>query len=192
MQEQNPYDFITNSQAHKPAGGLNLGGGKNKLLVSVVFIAVMILILVVGVSFLLSLSKTNNQDLVTLRAQQTELLRIIDLGEKDVTDISVKNKLASLQALVASDGAKLTDLMKKRNVEPTKAELASLKDADADSALESAKQQGNYDQAILDQVASRSNKYYEALKSSLSEATTSKEKEILNTSISNLVTTVQK
>ncbi len=186
MQENNPYDFITNPSQHTPKSSINFGGGKNKIIITIVFAVVTLIVLFLGISFLLSISKANNEDLITIRANQTELIRIIELGNKDATDTALKNRLASLQALVSSDESRLTDLMKKRNIEVTKIQLNSEKNEEVDSALESAKQQSNYDEVLLDEISNRSNEYYNALKSSLSEATTNTEKDVLNTAIDNL------
>ncbi|MFZ1684371.1 MAG: hypothetical protein WAU88_09610 [Candidatus Zixiibacteriota bacterium] len=186
MNENNPYDFITNQGHPAPKQPFNMGGGKKNVLLIVVFALGVITVLIIGVSLLLSLGKVNNQDLITLRADQTELLRIIDLGNKDATDSAVKNRMASLQALVSSDATKLADLMKKRSVDASKVQLSSKKDSEIDSTLESAKQQGKYDTALLEEISKLSNTYYNDLKKSLAEATTKTEKEVLNTSIDNL------
>jgi len=186
MQPQNPYDFIMDPTQKRQPSGPGLHSEKNKKLIMVVFILVFLVVLAVGVSFLLSLGKANNQDLIELRAEQTEILRIIDLGKKDITDGSLKNRLASMQAFISSDGLILDDLLGKREVLVTKIQLDSKKDSDVDSALEKALQEGSLDTKLLEVVSDRSNSYYKTLKSSLAEATTKIEKDLLNTLISNL------
>lgn len=184
MQPQNPYEFIMDpSQRKQPAG---TGSGKNKIIVMIVLGLVMITVLVVGFVFITSIGKANNDDLVSLRAHQTEILRIIDLGKKDIADTSLKNKLTSMQVFLSSDGAQLDDLLSKRNVEVSKEQIASEQNSDIDSNLEKAKQEGNLDKALLDVIAEQSNSYYDTLSASLSSATTTKEKDLLKTLISNI------
>lgn len=184
MQPENPYDFIMDpSQRRQPVKPAN---GKNKLFVMIALGLLMIMVLTIGFVFITSIGKTNNDDLVSLRAQQTEILRIIDLGKKDLTDAALKNKLTSMQVFIASDSAKLDDFLSKRKVEVTKEQLAVEKDTDIDADLEKAKQEGGLDKALLGAVSGQSNAYYDTLTDSLSEATTVKEKELLNTLIFNI------
>lgn len=184
MQPQNPYDFIMDpSQRRQP---LKPGSGKNKLVVMIAMGLVMIVVLLLGFVFITSIGKANNDDLVSLRAQQTELLRIIELGKKDLTDATLKNKLTSMQLFISSDGKKLDEFLSQRKVEVSKEQIASKKNSDIDSDLEKAKQEGSLDQALLGAVSDFSNEYYDTLSESLSNATTAKEKELLNRLITNI------
>lgn len=184
MQPQNPYDFIMDPSQRKQH--VAPGGGKNKIVVMLALGLVIITVIVLGFVFITSIGKANNDDLVSLRAQQTEILRIIELGKKDLTDAELKNKLSSMQIFISSDSAQLNDLLGKRNVEITKEQLASKKDGDIDASLEKAKQEGSLDKVLLDEISEQSNNYYDTLKEALSSATTAKEKELLNTLISNI------
>ncbi len=184
MQPQNPYDFIMDPSQRKQQAVP--GGGKNKIVVMIALGLVMIAILFISFVFITSIGKANNEDLVSLRAQQTEILRIIDLGKKDLTDASLKNKLTSMQVFITSDSAKLDDFLSQRKVEVSKEQLAVKKNTDIDADLEKAKQEGGLDKALLDAVSEQSNAYYDTLSESLSEATTAKEKELLNTFILNI------
>ncbi len=190
MDPNNPYDFIVNPSGNNPKRVVNFNsGGKNKMVVFGIFGLGIIIVLIIGFSLLTSLGKTNNQDLIKVEAQQTELLRIIELGKKDATDSALLNRLSSLETLVTSDKTKVAKLLSDRGVETNKTILASEKDADVDSALEKAKQNGNYDDVLLSKVSDRSNSYYSSLKTALSDAKTKTEKELLNISISNLEAT---
>jgi len=184
MQPQNPYDFIMDpSKLKQPVGP---GNGKNKIVVMFVLGLLVITILVTGFVFITSIGKANNDDLISLRAQQTEILRIIDIGKKDLTDIELKNKLTSMQLFISSDGAQLDDFLSKRKVEISKEQLAVAQNSDVDSDLEKAKQEGTLDKELLTAVSQQSKKYYDILGDSLSTATTAKEKELLNTLIFNI------
>lgn len=184
MQPENPYNFIMDpSKPKHPAGP---GGGKNKIIVMIAMGLVMIAVLSIGYVLLTSIGKANNDDLITLRTQQTEILRVIELGKKDLADASLKNKLTSMQVFIASDGVQLNDLLSQRKVEVTKEQLAIKKDSDTDSTLEKAKQEGALDSAVLDVVSKQSNDYYDTLVEALSEATTTKEKDLLKTLINNI------
>ena len=179
MQPQNPYDFIMDPTLGKKPHVAGPGSGKNKLLVMIVMGLIIISILTIGFIFITSIGKANNDDLVSLRAQQTEILRIIDLGKKDLTDAELKNRLTSMQIFISSDGAQLDDFLGKRKVEVSKEQLASAQNSDIDSELEKAKNEGALDEKLLSAVSAQSNEYYDVLGDSLSSATTTKEKELL-------------
>lgn len=187
-QNQNPYDFIVNPNGpqHGKSPGINFSSGKNKILIYAVFGLVAIILLIIGISVISSLGKTNNQDLVEVDAQQTEIVRIIELGQKDARSADVLNQLATLNVLISSDKSAVESLLTKRSVKPDKNALASAKNSDTDSALDKAKQIGNYDDVLIQQISKQSNEYYQSLKTALSDASTNAEKNLLNTAISNI------
>jgi hypothetical protein len=187
---KNPYDFILDpSQPSK--SGMSFGGGKKKIIPILLFLSAVVVIIIVGVSLISSVGKVNNQDLINVRAQQTELLRIIDIGKKDLSDIALKNNLATLEATVASDEKQIADLLKGREEVTTSLALKSLRDKDVDAAFDAAKQDGTYDKVVLDEISKRSNAYFNSLKTALNDSASNKETRLLEAAITNLQSTVQ-
>ncbi len=189
--EKTPYDFIMDPAQKRNAPLSPAGALKQKFIPIALFLVFIITAIIVAFSLLSSIGKTNNQDLINVQAQQTELLRIINLGQKNLSDITVKNKLATLDAIVTTDEKQVSDLLTTRKEIVTKLQLNALTDKDIDASFESARQDGTYDAVVQEAVSSRSNKYYSALKTSFAEASTAKEKQLLKTAIENLETTIQ-
>lgn len=185
-QNENPYGFIFDPNKQQRPKKLALQSGRSKILVSVGFVAGVIIVAIIGFNFILSLGKASNTDLVVVRAHQTELQRVIDLGLKNANDLTLRNRLASLQSATATDSFALSDLLKKRKVEIIKTELAAQKDAKTDTALEAALQDGSHDEVLLGIIEKLSNAYYGALKDAKLDVASTAEKELLDKAIKNL------
>lgn len=185
------YDFILNPQQSKKPAGMQFQSGKNKILIIVGFLAGLTLVLVIGFSVITSLGKPNNQNLITIQAYQTEIKRVITLASKDIKDLSLKYRVATMQSVVASDQKQISDLTTKRKVEITKLDLGAKKDGDIDTALNAAKQDGTFDDVLLNVIESLTNDYYKSLKSALADASTKTEKDLLQIAIDNVEKTAQ-
>ncbi len=160
--------------------------GRKKIVLIIGFLAGVVVVVIVAINILLSLGKANNTDLISVQAYQVELSRVIDLGLKSTTDPTLRNKLTTLRATLATDQAALADLLDKRSEQVTKLQLSAKENAKTDEALETAKQNGSFDAALSEAVSDLSGNYYKELKAALADATTEKETEILKTTISNL------
>jgi len=185
------YDFILNPQQSKKPTGMQFQSGKKKILVFVGILAGLTIALVVGFSIITSLGKPNSQNLITIQAYQTEIDRVITLASKNIKDLSLKYRVATMQTVVGSDQKQINSLTTKRKVKITKLELAAKKDGDIDTALNAAKQDGTFDDVLLGVIESLSNDYYKALKTALTEASSKTEKELLQQAIDNIEKTAQ-
>lgn len=185
-QNENPYGFIFDPSKQQRPKKLNLQSGRSKILVSVGFVAGVIIAAVIGFNFILSLGKASNTDLVVVRAHQVELQRVIEIGLKNANDLTLRNRLSSLQSATATDAFALSDLLKKRKVEITKLELAAQKDDKTDAALEAGAQDGSHDEVLLSIIEKLSNGYYGALKDAKLDVASNAEKELLDKAIKNL------
>lgn len=186
-QNENPYGFIFEQGKQKQPRSLQPRSNTSKILLSIGFIAGVIIIVIIGLNLVLSVGKANNEDLVTVRANQVELLRVIELGQKNVSDIGLRNRIASMQASVSTDAYALSELLKKRDVKVESLKLNALKDEDTDEELESALQKGSgHDDVLLKKIEELSNSYYTALKNAKLDVESKSETEILDKAISNL------
>ena len=142
-QNENPYGFIFDQGKQKQPRSLRPRSNTSKILMSIGFIAGVIIIVIIGLNVVLSIGKANNEDLINVRANQVEILRVIELGQKNVSDIDLRNRIASMQATISSDANSLSDLLKKRKVKIESLKLNALKDEDTDEALDTALQNGS-------------------------------------------------
>lgn len=184
---QNQYGFIFD-QGQQKRFTPQVGGGKNKILISVIFVVVVLLVVILGFTFISSLGKADNSDLVTANAYQTEINRVIELGKKDTSDINVRNNIATLQVSIQSDAKALEDLLAKRKTKISKEQAASKKDSETDSSLESATQAGNHDEAFQKIIDTLLNDYYATLKDAKNASTSKSETELLGQAMTNLET----
>lgn len=187
--DQNQYNFIMDPSHRKPPTSFPFGSGKNKIIAIVGFLSIVAILIVVAFTVISSLGKADNGDLISVRQQQTELKRVIGLSQKNVSDIGLKNRVANLEATLASDVIQLQKLLTIRKVTSTKLELSAAKNTSIDQSLENAKKDGTYDVVVSEAIQDVSNSYYKALKNALAGATTNLETSILETSIKNLEAT---
>ena len=173
-QNKNPYDFILESESPKKASLLPPAKGRNKIVMIVGFLAGISLVIVIAFVALSSIGKANNSDLISTQSYQIELSRVIDLGLKDTANPDLRNRYSTLQATLATDQASLADLLSKRSEKVTKLQLGSKEDPERDTALETAKQNGTFDEKFSEIVAGISSSYYKQLKASLADANTEK------------------
>ncbi len=184
---QNQYGFIFD-QGQQKRFTPQIGGGKNKIIVSIIFVTVVLVVVILGFSFITSLGKADNSDLVKASAYQTEINRVIDLGNKETSDGTLKNKISTLKIAIQSDAKSLDDLLAKRNAQPSKEQIASKKDSETDSSLESATQAGNHDEAFEKIINTLLGEYYTALKDAKSNSTSKAETDLLAQAMANLET----
>ena len=186
-QNENPYGFIFDQGKQKQPRSLQPRSNTSKILMGIGFIAGVIIIVVIGLNVVLSIGKANNEDLINVRANQVEILRVIELGQKNVSDIDLRNRIASMQATISSDAKSLSDLLKKRKVKIESLKLNALKDEDTDEALETALQNGNgHDEILLKKIEELSNSYYTSLKTAKTDVESKSESDILDKAITNI------
>ncbi len=184
----NPYEFIFGQGKQPSPSKFQPRSNSSKILLSIGFVAGVIIVLIVGFSLISSIGKAGNDDLVLVRQEQTELSRVLDSGLKNVSSSAIKNTLASLQLSLASDSTSLKSLLDKRGVEIEKAVLESKKDAATDKSLETALQNGSYDTVFLKTVNTLAGDYYASLKAAKLDVETKAEKDLLDSASKNLET----
>lgn len=175
-------------QSNKQSGGPN--STAKRLLVAVVIGGVIIVAMIVGFTLITSVGKANNDDLVTVQAWQTELARVIELGQKDISDRALANKVTTLELSLSTDQSAIGGLLQERGVKVEKSQLSSKKNADIDDDLEAAKQSGNFNTAFTQAIEEISNGYYASVKDALGDSASKKETDILNTAKTNMETIV--
>lgn len=177
---QNPYNFITDpSRMSQPTNRFANKSPKQRLLVGIVFIAVVLLLAFVGFSLLFGSGKADNSDLIVLRAHQVEIDRVAELGLKSSTNTSTRNTVATLQASILSDQGRLAGYMTDKGVKVDPKLLGSKKNTDIDEELETAKQRNTYDTELLAALKQLATDYDRDLGSAIKDSTSAKEKKLL-------------
>ena len=179
---QNQYDYILNSQTpnKKPMAFGTGGGQKQRILVSVIFVVVVLLIVVVGFTVFQAATKKDYSTYKTALEQQTEIVRIAELGANKARTVSVKNYASSIKLITASEKADTASFLKSVNVKVDEKVLALKKDESNDKLLATAEQTNQYDEKLITLLNGLVVAYQKNIKS-LPAATTKAEKALVQT-----------
>ncbi len=187
-QQQNQYDFIMDNG--NKSGGLGssfLQNPKNKIVVSILFVSIVLILVIVAFNVVSNLGKANNDDLVDLMARQTEIVRISELGLDDADSQAVKTKLATLNSIMKSDYRVISGYLTRvgHEIEPLKLKVHF--DSSVEEDLETAKSSNRLDSALLELIDEETTNYKSALRKALDATTTPGREETLNTAATNII-----
>lgn len=174
----NPYDFL-NAPSGPKRTLFGTGGPKNKVLISVVFVLVVLLLVVVGFSFITSLGKKDYSAYNTLLKTQYELVRITELGTNKARTAEVRQFAATVQYATITEREAVVTLLTKAEQEVLVKQLAQAKDAANDKALATAEQANRYDEEVLKIMNSLLTSYYKQIKEIAPSASTKSEKALV-------------
>jgi hypothetical protein len=174
----NPYDFL-NAPTGPKRTLFGTGGPKNKVLVSVVFVLVVLLLVVIGFSFISSLGKKDYSAYNTLLKTQYELVRITELGTDKARTAEVRQFAATVQYTTITERDAVVTLLTKANQEVLVKQLAQGKDTTNDKALAAAEQANRYDEEVLKIMNTLLSSYYKQIKDVALSASTKSEKALV-------------
>ncbi len=178
-QDQAPYNFILDPSSHRSRLPF-LQTPKQKRIVMVLFIAVILIFVLIVGNLLLSSGKQSNQDLVTVASYQTEIVRISKLGLKTAKDSNTRNRVSTLEAFVASDLSNSKDYLAKFGPKLTSKRAILKRDKTIDSALTTASETNTFDRTLITQLDSLQEKYKSSLQKALQASPTNNKKILLN------------
>lgn len=187
-QSQDPYNFIMDPNLQQKNRPAMLQNPKQRIIISIVFVVVVLMVLFIAYSFIASLGKQDNSALISINAQQNEIIRISDLGLKEAKDPNTKTLVATLKSFVVSDQVDTESYLSKNGTKITPEQAVSKKDSSIDEDLETALQRNNYDEALLASLKDLQSSYKKSLSSALSDSSSTTRKQLLETAIANLNT----
>jgi len=151
----NPYEFIMNEKSPRKTGLFPPMGSKTARIV--VFAVGLIVLLILGLvvwSLLASSGKGDEKLHLQLSQQQTELIRIANIGVEKAKTNEVKNLATITSQSLTTDLLTLTSIQKKQGIKLDKKEIALGKNKKNDTALSEAEQKNNFD-VVLSQILVR-------------------------------------
>lgn len=185
-QQQNQYDFIMDNP--KKSGGPSfLRNSKSKIIVSVLFVSVVLIVVIVGFNIISSLGKTNNDDLVDLMARQLEISRISEIGISGSDSQTIKTKIATLNSIMKSDYREIRSYLTQIGYEIEPLKVRAHRDGSVDKALEESKVADQYDTTLLKYIEQETTAYKSALNSAINATTTPGREKTLNTAATNII-----
>jgi hypothetical protein len=186
MQPNSQYDFMLNPDPRN--SGPIYKGDKKRLALGILFVLVAIIIVIVIASIIFAPDNSGNERLARIEGRQTEIDRVITLGQKNITDSELKKQLGTFQSVVLSDMRQISDLLGARDFTPQKGTIGSFKDSKSDSALTSALQTDTHDSELLDIVEDLTDGYYSELTEARTNAVSNRERGLLDRAINNVET----
>lgn len=162
---QNPYSFIfepPNKQKRRliPSGNST----KERIIIIVGGLAGLLVIGLILVAVLGSSGENNKLELATISKEQTELIRIANIGRTKAQDTKVKNLAITTSQSLESSQITLKAVFKKNNINLTSKELAVSKNTATDTKLTNAEQANNFDVVFNQELTTELTTYRDSLK----------------------------
>lgn len=169
---QNPYEFIMNS-GEQSKKTLLPGGGNTKQRIMLVGGggAVLLIVFMVIFSLLMGGNKGNEQVLIGLAQQQTELVRVAAIGVTKAKSPNTQNLAITTQLSVSSAQKDLLTLIKKQKIKLDPKILTQTKNTKTDTQLTAAEQDNRFDETFTLVLQQQLSAYALALKNAFNEST---------------------
>jgi hypothetical protein len=144
MDQQPNFDFIMNPQKNKGSDPTN--GKKQRIMVVVGGTLLLLVITIILANVLSAASGKANNQIVDLAAYQTELKRVIGLGQEKARSSTTKNKAVTASYALESDYQQTVTMMKNRGISPPKDFAARYAGTQSDTALDAADKANAFDE----------------------------------------------
>lgn len=179
--EQNPYDFILNTNEQPKPKLFNTGGSKKNriILIAGLFSLVFIAFILIS-SFLGGADKNLQTKLLTIAQEQTEIIRVADLSknEKTVRDQNTLVFAYNTSISLNTSSQQVTKILSK-NKKVDQKQLALKKDTKTDELLKNAALNNTYDETFKDILKKQLTTYQTNLKDAYSSAKDPADKAVL-------------
>ncbi len=173
------YDFIMNADQKPKRRLFNVSSGAGKLLMFVVAGAVLIIILIVVLSAVFGGGSAGIKEVQALAEQQTEIIRVADLGKTKARDKTTLSYVMAVKLTVNSELNQTTNFLKDNNHAVKPKDLLGGKNTATDTALKTAEQENKYDEAVTTALKEDLTAYQSAVKKQFDAASNTKEKTLL-------------
>lgn len=139
------FDFMLKQEPKpKKSFGLPSGlGAPAKLLIG----AVVVLIIAIAAAMIFSGGESSSRQVLDLMAQNQEITRVSQLQDQKFSDENTKGLSATTQATMISQKFQLSDYLSKAEVKYDEQEFAVRMNPETDSAMQTAAQNNNLDEA---------------------------------------------
>ena len=184
----NDYDFIMNPQT--PQTGPTMTGPKKLLAIVGLFGGAIVLIVIILTLVLAPKNGGSKEQLTSVIAHQTEVNRVIELGIDDVSDLPLKQRIATLNAVVLSDLQEANGIAASRKYKIEPLQRNSQIDTSVDGEIEEAKARRELDKALEVAVSAAASNYLRALNDASNASNSKAEKELYSNAIASLQTIV--
>lgn len=184
-QTPSPYDFILNDNNSKRSGSklplpkLNTSSRTGR----VIFVVVIAVVLIVGLSLLFSIlkkaGKPNVAALTNLAGTQAEIIRVSGLVANKAENASTTNFATTISSSVSSDQQALLVYLRKQGYKITDRQLSSAKNTKVDAALDLASKSNRFDEEFMATIGTKLQAYRQILNTRYQGAKNASEKKAI-------------
>jgi len=192
--QQNPYDFLINGgQPEKKTPSQNAQSAKQRTIFMIIGVMMVVLAGLLIYSFTSKNTKADNQALIEIGAEQTEVIRVAGLADGRARSSGSKNLAINTSLVTKSDLKVITDIIKKRGATIPPKALDTRKSKKTDDKLVAADQNNEFDDVYNELMLKQLVSYQTKVRTAIQQAPSKKEKQILsdiNNDIVLLVSTI--
>ena len=188
-QDSNQYNFIMNSgqQAPRSGGPSFLQDPTKRIFVAIGFVIGVLMLLMIGLSILLSLGGQSQDKMIDAAAYQIEIIRISEIGLEEASGADTKAQLSTLLVATQSDLTNITEYLATSGVELSDTQSIRYQDPERDSAIASAAERNQQDEEVLSILADISAAYKGSLGTSLDDSPSPNQKALLEAAAANIL-----
>ena len=173
------YDFILNDQSTKNRLKTSgAGGQKNRVILVIIGILVILMIGAIAYSTLSNSNKDNSSSLIDNEAFQTEIIRIASMSEARSRNVSTKNFASTVLLVTKSDLSKISEILVKKKTKVPPTALAKKNNTKTDTLLTSAEQNNQFDSAFETELTKLLVQYQASLSATVQITTPITERQI--------------
>jgi hypothetical protein len=185
QQQPNQYDFIMGSPNAPKQPFSFKNGPSNRLFFLVIIGAAVLIIPFIIYMMLFAGAPDNKAQLTKLVQQQTELIRVSEIGLKQSRDNAARNLAKTTSLSVSSDLASLKASLNSQKVKTPAKLLNGGKNTQTDQLLTTAGQNNRFDEAFLKELQEELTAYQKSIKSAYEVTTNKKLKDTLSVQYKN-------
>ncbi|MBI5357549.1 hypothetical protein HZB74_01745 [Candidatus Saccharibacteria bacterium] len=186
-ESKDPYGFIMNPDKppRKPALDLSGAGMLQRALIFGGGIIVLIILLVMGMSFLNKSSNAQSDKLLEVVQAQHEIVRISTSAQEKITDKDLFYRAINTQVSVDSSKQELIAILSKRKVKVDDKKLSKNENPQNDAVLVEGEQSGKFNEAY-EELLNKQLSDYQILLQNAYDGSSQSEKEVIQKSFNQL------
>jgi len=184
--DSSQFDFIMNPQQAPKKGLLPPMSPKKRKIMFLAFGLIGVLLIFIIGSLLFSGGSGATDKVLKVAQEQTEIIRIAELGKQKASGSDVKTLAALTSSVVTTDQTKTVDYLAQQKKKVKDKELSLGKDSKVDSDLSAASANGRFDEVFKQILLEKLNKYADNLKNTF-PALGTKGKELFDQNYNNVV-----
>ncbi len=187
--DDNPYDFIFKQDNPTPTTPAPKSAvGNKQMFIFAGFLVAVLIIVAIAISVITSSGKESGLEAIKVQAYQTEIERVIELGNKNTNDTALKNKIATIELNLMTDKTRVEAVLSGIGIAPSPLQVAQFENANRDTALTDSLQVDRHDEVYEEIIDELITEYYQALRAAEGAVTSALHRQTLTKIRTNIET----